>query len=117
MLAGGITRRIRNRGATTAGASANAAMAVKEPRSCQRADISSSAIQLVADAANHAVTGWLRTTLKPHPIMMIATANVTRLTQRAWSSIPIAFVPQDGNVLAPILLVHPSRSARRRRFT
>ena len=37
---------------------------------------------IVADAANHVVTGWLRTTLRPHPIMMIATADVTRLSQR-----------------------------------
>src|SRR4029078_12242677 len=83
MLAGGFKRRMLNKRETTAVASANAAMAVKEPRSCQKADIASSAIQIVADAANHAVTGWLRTTLKPHPIMMIATANVTRLSQRA----------------------------------
>jgi hypothetical protein len=64
-------------------------MAVKEARSCQKADINSSAIQIVADAANQAVTGWRRTTLKPHPIMMIATANVTRPSQRAWTSILI----------------------------
>jgi hypothetical protein len=72
-----------NKRETTAVASANAAMAVKEPRRFQTADINNSAIQIVVDAANHAVTGWLRMTLKPHPIMMIATANVTRLSQRA----------------------------------
>ncbi len=71
-----------NKRDTTAVASANAAMVVKEPRSCQAAEINSSAIQMVADAVNHAVTGWLRTTLKPHAIMMIATANVARLSQR-----------------------------------
>src|SRR3984893_16975821 len=83
VLAGGFKRRMLNKRETTAVASANAAMAVKEPRSCQKADINNSAIQIVADAANHAVTGWLRTTLEPHPIMMIVTANTTRLSQRA----------------------------------
>jgi hypothetical protein len=58
-------------------------MAVNEPRSCQIADINSSAIEMDVDAANQAVTGWPMTTLEPHPIMMIATANVTRLSQRA----------------------------------
>src|SRR5467141_2148836 len=37
MLAGGFKRRMLNKRATTAVASANAAMAVKEPRSCQQA--------------------------------------------------------------------------------
>src|SRR6266403_6337912 len=83
MLVGGVKRRMLNKRETTAVVSANAAMAVKEPRSCQKADTNSSAIQIVADAANQPVTGWPRTTLKPHPIMMIATANVTRLSQRA----------------------------------
>jgi hypothetical protein len=46
-----------NKRETTAVASANPAMAVKEPRSCQNADSNSSAIQIVADAVNHAVTG------------------------------------------------------------
>ena len=82
MLAGGFKRRMLNKRETTAVANANAAMGVKEPRSCQKADINSSTIQMVTDAANHAVTGWLRTMLKPQPIMTIATANVTRLTQR-----------------------------------
>src|ERR1700719_2588323 len=72
MLAGGFRRRMLNKRETTAVASANAAIAGKEPRSCQKADINSSAIQSVADAANHAVTGWLTTTVKPQPIMMIA---------------------------------------------
>src|SRR6266446_5708267 len=85
MLAGGFKRRMLNKRETTAVASANAAMAVKEPRSCQKVDINSSAIQIVADTENHAVTGWVMTTPKPHPIMMIATANVTRLSQRAES--------------------------------
>src|SRR6267143_1271245 len=93
MLAGGFKRRMLNRRETTAVASANAAMAVKEPRRFQIADINNSAIQIVADAANHAVTGWPRTTLKPHPIMIIATAKITRLRQRAESSILIAPVP------------------------
>src|SRR5258708_7500664 len=97
MLAGGFRRRMLNKRETTAVASANAAMAVKEPRRFQTAHINNSAIQIVADAANHAVTGWLRRTLKPHPIMMIATANVTRPSQRAWSSIVMATVPQDRN--------------------
>src|SRR6202165_6192894 len=103
MLAGGFKRRTLNRRATTAGASTNAAMAVKDPRSCQKADINSSAIQIVADAANQAVTGWLRTTLKPHPIMMIATANVARLSQRAETSILFASVPRDRSVITPLL--------------
>src|SRR6266478_4731667 len=93
MLAGGFKRRMLNKRETTAVASANAAMAVKEPRRFQKADISNSAIQIVVDAANHAVTGWVRMTLKPHPIMMIATPNVTRLNHRAESSILFAPVP------------------------
>jgi hypothetical protein len=72
-----------NKRETTAVASANAAMATKEPRSCQKADNTSNAIQIVIDTVNHEVTGWLRTTLKPHPTMIIATANITRLSQRA----------------------------------
>src|SRR6266436_3528093 len=89
ILAGGFKLRMLNKRETTAVASANAAMAMKEPRSCQRADINSSAIQIVADAANQAVTGWPRTTLAPHPIMMTATASVTRLSQRTELSIAI----------------------------
>src|SRR2546429_9617061 len=92
MLAGGFKRRTLNKRETTAVASANAAIAVKEPRSCQRADTNSSTIQIVADVANHRVTGWLRTTLEPQPIMMIATAKVTRLGQRAQTSIPLRLV-------------------------
>src|SRR5229473_4439739 len=92
MLAGGFKRRMLNKRETTAVASANAAMAVKEPRSCQRADINSSAIQIVADAANQAVTGWPRTTFAPHPIMMTATARVTRRSQRTELSIAIDLV-------------------------
>src|SRR2546422_9574233 len=61
MLAGGFKRRMLNKRETTAVANANAAMAVKEPRSFQKADINSSAIQIVADAANQAVSGWRRT--------------------------------------------------------
>src|SRR5260370_689902 len=76
MLAGGFKRRMLNKRETTAVANANAAMAVKEPRSCQKADVNSNAIQIEADAANHAVTGWPRTKLEPHPIMMIATTSV-----------------------------------------
>src|SRR5712672_3941739 len=72
MLAGGFKRRMLNKRETTAVASANAAMAGKEPRRFQVADSNNSAIQIVVDAANHAVTGWMRMTLKPHPIMMIA---------------------------------------------
>src|SRR2546430_978653 len=83
MLAGGFNRKMLNKRETTAVANANAAMAVKEPRSCHRADTNSSAIQIVADVANHGVTGWRRTTLKPHAIMTIATARVTRLSKRA----------------------------------
>ena len=85
-----------NKRATTAVASANAAMAVKEPRSCQKADISSSAIAIVADAANQEETGLPRTTLKPHPIMIIARASVMRLNQRTVSSRPIATAPRFG---------------------
>src|SRR5882757_9249025 len=66
MLAGGCKRRMLNRRETTAVANANAAMAMKEPRCCHRADINSSAIQIVVDAANQAVTGWPRSTLDPH---------------------------------------------------
>src|SRR5229473_699833 len=93
MSAGGFKRRMLNKRETTAVASANAAMAMKEPRSCQIADINNSAIQTVLDVANHAVTGWVRMTLKPHPIMMITTTKVTRLSQRAELSILIAPVP------------------------
>src|SRR5882672_8417830 len=93
MLAGGFKRRMLNKRETTAVASADAAMAVKEPRNCQIAEINNSTIQIVVDAANHAVTGWVRMTLKPHPIMMIATAQVTRLNHRAESSILIAPFP------------------------
>src|ERR1700704_1577984 len=93
MFAGGFKRRMLNKRETTAVASANAAMAGMDPRSCQIADINNSAIQTILDAANHAVTGWVRMTLKPHPIMMIATAKVTRLSQRAGLSILIAPVP------------------------
>src|SRR6202790_840777 len=92
-LAGGFKRRMLNKRETTAVASANAAMAMKEPRSCQTAEINNSAIQTVLDAVNHAVTGWVKMTLKPHPIMMIATASVTRLSQRAEFSIFIAPAP------------------------
>src|SRR3984893_13301003 len=94
MLVGGFKRRMLNKRETTAVASANAAMAGKEPRSCQTADINSSAIEIMADAANQAVTGWLRTTLKPHPIIMTATANVARFSHRPQSSIRIASIPQ-----------------------
>src|SRR6266436_1546671 len=93
MLAGGFKRRMLNKRETTAVASANAAMAGMVPRSCQIADINNSAIQTVLDVANHAVTGWVRMTLKPHPIMMIATAKVTRLNHRAELSMLIAAVP------------------------
>src|SRR5260370_20667948 len=87
--AGGFRRRMLNKRETTAVASANAAIAVKEPRSCQIADITNSAIQIVADAANHAVTGCPRTMLKPQPLIKIATANFPRHSQRAQSSILI----------------------------
>src|SRR5712671_71577 len=93
MLAGGFKRRMLNKRETTAVASANAAIAMKELRSCQIADINNSAIQIVVDAANHTVTGWVRMTLKPHPIMMIATTKVARLSQRAELPILIAPVP------------------------
>src|SRR5712672_4786160 len=92
--AGGFRRRMLNKRETTAVASANAAIAGKEPRSCQIADITNSAIQTVLDVVNHAVTGLVRMTLKPHPIMMIATAKVTRLSQRAELSILIASAPR-----------------------
>src|SRR5713226_5552646 len=91
--AGGFRRRMLNKRETTAVASANAAMEMKEPRSCQIADINNSAIQTVLDVANHAATGWVSITLKPHPIMMIATTKVTRLSQRAELSILITPVP------------------------
>src|SRR6266404_5143284 len=93
MLAGGFKRRMLNKRETTAVASANAAMAGMEPRSCQIADTNNSAIQTVVDAANQFVTGWVKMTLKPHAIIMIATAKVTRLSQRAGLSILIAPVP------------------------
>src|SRR5229473_6391306 len=79
--AGGFRRRMLNKRETTAVASANAAIIGKEPRSCQIADISNSAIQTILDVANHAATGWVSITLKPHPIMMIATTKVTRLSR------------------------------------
>src|SRR5260370_42103928 len=52
MLAGGFKSRMLNKRETTAMASANAAMAGKQRRSCQRADINNSTIQIVADVAN-----------------------------------------------------------------
>src|SRR5260370_23583970 len=82
-----------NKRETTAVASASAAIAMKEPRSCQIADINNSAIQTALDVANHLVTGWVRMTIKPHPIIMIATAKFTRLSQRTESLIIIAPVP------------------------
>src|SRR6266404_7711992 len=94
MLAGRFKRRMLNKRETTAVDSANAAMDVKEPRSCQIADINNSAMQTMADAANQPVTGWVKMTLKPHPIMMIATAAATRLSQRAKLSILIASAPR-----------------------
>src|ERR1700692_2200124 len=87
MSAGGFKRRMLNKRETTAVASASAAMAGMEPRSCQIADINNSAIQTVLDVASHAVTGWVSITLEPNPIMMIATTKVTRLSQRAELSI------------------------------
>src|SRR6266403_1549772 len=116
-LAGGCKRRMLNKRETTAVASASAARAVKDPRSCQRADINSNAIQTVVDAANQAVTGWPRRTLDPHPIMMTATATVRRLSQWTYLSIFMTLFPQDRNVLMPVSSVHPSRSVRRRRAT
>src|ERR1700682_4034411 len=64
MLAGRFKRRMLNKRETTAVDSANAAMDVKEPRSCQIADINNSAMQTVSDAANQPVTGWVKMTLK-----------------------------------------------------
>src|SRR6266568_1022309 len=87
------TSRSRSSGFKPAVASANAAMAGKEPRRFQVADSNNTAIQIVVDAANHAVTGWVRMTFKLHPIMMIATTNVTRLSQLADSSIRVAPAP------------------------
>src|SRR5258705_2365946 len=63
MLAGGFKRRMLNKRETTAVARANAAMAGKEPRRFQVADSNNSAIQIVGDAGNPAVTGWVRMTL------------------------------------------------------
>src|SRR6266403_166798 len=93
MLVGGFKRRMLNKRDTTAVASASAAMAVKDPRSCQRADINSSAIQVVVDAANQAVTGSPRRTPKPHPIIMTATASVRRLSQWTYLSIFMVLIP------------------------
>src|SRR6266542_1341026 len=59
MLVRGFKRRMLNKRETTAVVSANAAIAVKEPRSCQKAATNSNAIQIVADAANQPVTRWL----------------------------------------------------------
>src|ERR1700737_1338075 len=100
--AGGFRRRMLNKRETTAVASASAAMAVKEPRRFQIADISNSAIQIMVDAANQAVTGCVKMTDKPHPIMMIATAKVTRLSQRAKLSILIAICFSDRGVLGHV---------------
>src|SRR5258708_16072463 len=71
MLAGGFKRRMLNKRETTAVDSANAAMDVKEPRSCQIADINNSAMQTLADAANQPLTGWGKIAPKPHPITII----------------------------------------------
>src|SRR5260370_24923699 len=108
ILAGGLKRRMLNKRETTAMASANAAMAGKEPRSCQIADTNNSAIQTVVDAANQFVTGWVKMTLKPHAIIMIAMAKVTRLSQRAKLSILIAICSSDRGVLAHV--AHLSRA-------
>src|SRR3979490_2320330 len=127
VLAGGFKRRMLNKRETTAVASASAAIAMKEPRSCQIADINNSAIQTALDVANHLVTGWVRMTLKPHPIMMIATAKFTRLSQRAESLILMATVPlpyfdwreftipsfRANNILRPPATVPTSRPWRR----
>src|ERR1700730_11255974 len=93
--AGGFKRKMLNKREITAVASANAVIAGKEPRSCQIADISNSTIQIMVDAENQAVTGCVKMTDKPHPIMMIATAKVTRLSQRAKLSILIAICSSD----------------------
>src|SRR5258706_8165262 len=89
MLAGGFKRKTLNKRDTTAVASASPAREVRGPRSCQRAKINSRAIQIVADEANQEVTGCPTTTLKPHPVIMTATASVARLSQRTYSSRPI----------------------------
>src|SRR6266853_5362989 len=114
MLAGGFNRRMLNRRETTAVASASAAIDVKESRNCQRADISSSAIQTVADAANQAVTGWLRMTLRPQPIMMIAAANAIRPSQR--TVFPIAIGEKDWSAERSIADDRIAWAASRRRL-
>src|ERR1700730_2065196 len=100
--AAGFRSRMLYKHETTAVASANAAIAGKEPRSCQIAGISNSAIQIMDDAENQAVTGCVKMTDKPHPIMMIATAKVTRLSQRAKLSILIAICFSDRGVLGHV---------------
>src|SRR6202158_2758874 len=54
--AGGFSRRMLNKRETTAVASANAATAMKEPRSCQMADVNNTTIKTALDAANSAGT-------------------------------------------------------------
>src|SRR5260370_41850005 len=66
VLAGGVKRRMLNKRETTAVGRASAAIAMKEPRSCQIGGSHKSAIQTALDVANHPVTGWGRVTLKPH---------------------------------------------------
>src|ERR1700724_3641405 len=71
-------------------ATSRAYLANNRVTSCQIADISNSAIQIMLDVANQAVTGCVKMTDMPHPIMMIATAKVTRVSQRAKLSMLIA---------------------------
>src|SRR5258708_22931710 len=58
ILVGGLKRKTLNKRETTAVVIANAAVAVKEPRRRQIAEINSSAIHIVVDAANQSVMRW-----------------------------------------------------------
>src|SRR5260221_11099349 len=58
--AGAFRRRMLNKRETTAVASANAAIAGKEPRSRQIAGIRDNALQNILDVAHHAETGLSR---------------------------------------------------------
>src|SRR5258706_5833399 len=82
-LVGGCRRKMLNKRESSAVASAEAAIAVREPRNCQKTDINSRAMQIVADVINQLVPGWSRTTIRPQTIMTTAPAKIARLNQRA----------------------------------
>jgi len=77
------------------------------PPSCQNAASNSSAIQIVADVANHAVTGSTNTTCKPHPIMTIASPAKRDTAQPARTLIDIHIRSSRWKGLRVRLTLHP----------